>query len=556
MGGVSGSAGDRRGGAALPRAVLCLVTLASTGCAGLFGSFDTAPNGLSRYDDGLRTLLAAGRYDSALALSGPERARAGDELLRLQIEGLVAHYAGEYERSNAALQRSAELADDRYTRSISKALLSAVSNDRALAYRPPGLERVLQHYYGILNYLEMGDLTGAAVEARRLGHRLDLLEAAGREGDWRELQAVLRRLTGAVFERAGEENDAAVAYRIADALRGGGSTESAEAAPENEAPADEASARESLGPGAPGPPPVTPPGSTRVADGERSAVPPDSAEVLVVVEQGFVAHRVERSANLVLWPDEIEAMRVREEPEGDEERAYRTSLTVAERTLGDGTGAESARAARRGAPAAARVRPEGRPHLLRVAWPVLAEEGSPGPTPRLVAAPGSTGEHALAASGPAWRADLSGALRQEFEGDLTRIVATSILRAVAKYSLAKALEEEVSEEDETAGEVVGLVANLGGALLERADTRSWNLLPGRLALVRLRLPAGTPYALELRREGRRAEERRVPLRTVTLRPGELRILSVRTWGPRGIRPGSGDDDRGRRASSEAAARSR
>ena len=87
--------------------------------------------------------------------------------------------------------------------------------------------------------------------------------------------------------------------------------------------------------------------------------------------------------------------------------------------------------------------------------------------------------------------DLSAAVVEEFVERAPEVLAKALLRAVAKNVVAGEVEEEVEEEDEALGELTGVALNVLGALTERADTRSWNLLPGRLVLVRLRLPAGT-----------------------------------------------------------------
>jgi hypothetical protein len=248
--------------------LVTLVAMATTGCASLFQGDDYAPSGLTRYDDGLRALMRDGEFDSTLARLAAEEASGTDALLRLQHEGLAAHYAGRYEESNTALQLAAELADERYTRSISQAALSFLTNDRVLPYRPPRSERLLIHYYGALNYLRMGDPEGAAVEARRLSHLLDLYERNGELSPAeQQLHATLHYVTGAVFELSREPNAASVAYRLANR-------------------------------------------SLAVDPVQNDAdLPADSlGEVLVLVERGFASYPVARALDLPLESDELEAL--------------------------------------------------------------------------------------------------------------------------------------------------------------------------------------------------------------------------------------------------------
>ena len=69
------------------------------------------------------------------------------------------------------------------------------------------------------------------------------------------------------------------------------------------------------------------------------------------------------------------------------------------------------------------------------------------------------------------------------------------------------------------------MANLGASLMERADVRSWHLLPQELTLIRMRAPAG---ARNLRLSvGGGAE--RVDVGAVTIRTRRMTIAAVRLW---------------------------
>src|SRR5690606_14945169 len=268
---ASTRAGEDRGGGRCVRAAGGrgpggLLALALGGCAGLFGSFDVAPSGLRTRDDRLRRMLEGGRADAALEQLVPEgKADPGDALLRALYAGTVAHYAGEYEASSAAFELAVLLAEDRYTTSISRSALSLLTSDRALPFEPSPSERLLIPYYSALNYLNRGDTEGAAVEARRLSALLERYRTDERAD--RRLHGLLRAFAGAVFEAAGERNDADVAYRNARALG-----VDSMLAPTRDVP----SAPDSLG------------------------------DVVVLIERGFVAHRVEQGLAVLLLPEEIE----------------------------------------------------------------------------------------------------------------------------------------------------------------------------------------------------------------------------------------------------------
>jgi hypothetical protein len=157
-------------------ALLLLLALGAAGCARLFRPYDLAPSGLQRQDDGLRRMLAAGQAGLALQRLAPERDAPSDDLLRHLYLATAAHYAGQYEQSNLHLHAAGELADDRIAKSISRNALSLISSDRVLPYEPGRTERLLLPYYGALNYLRLGSMEGAVVEARRLAFLLQQYE--------------------------------------------------------------------------------------------------------------------------------------------------------------------------------------------------------------------------------------------------------------------------------------------------------------------------------------------------------------------------------------------
>ncbi|MYA70353.1 hypothetical protein F4Y19_09770, partial [Candidatus Poribacteria bacterium] len=81
--------------------------------------------------------------------------------------GLVAHYANHFAESSAALDIAGDIAEDRYTKSVSKELGSLVTSDKLRPYSATEYERLLSHYYRALNYAYLNQLDGALVECRR-----------------------------------------------------------------------------------------------------------------------------------------------------------------------------------------------------------------------------------------------------------------------------------------------------------------------------------------------------------------------------------------------------
>src|SRR5690606_7612381 len=122
-----------------------------------------------------------------------------DDVLRALYLGTIAYYAGDYDESARVLGSAGDLADERYTKSLSRSALSVVTNDNILPYEPGRTERLMIPYYAALARIGLGDIDGAAVEARRLSM---LLQQYAGDDDAIDpsIEATLRYVAGAIFE--------------------------------------------------------------------------------------------------------------------------------------------------------------------------------------------------------------------------------------------------------------------------------------------------------------------------------------------------------------------
>ena len=98
------------------------------------------------------------------------------------------------------------------------------------------------------------------------------------------------------------------------------------------------------------------------------------------------------------------------------------------------------------------------------------------------------------------------------------LLARAVARAGAKYAVTKAVKD-------SKGEVAGTIANLGTAVMDRADIRSWHVLPQTLTLLRVRVPAGQRAVHVNVDDGMEG----LDLGDVLVRPGQLTIVSARVW---------------------------
>ena len=456
----------------------CAIVLAVTGCSMAMRAarmyYDATPAGTEQREWGLRRTMASGAFETALVhVSSRDEAAPRDRLLRSLYDGIVAYYAGDYTRSGKSLRTAGEMAEDRYTKSISRGTLSLVSNDLVLPYMPGHTERLLVHYYAALGYLHRGDAAGAAVEARRLSQLLEQFDEQRDAGD-RSARAFLRYFAGAVFEAAGEGNDADVAYRNAADL----------AAP--------------------------------AALPARRKPPADSGDVIVLFERGFVAQRVEDNLYVDVAESERDSLlrgantRELPPPEVVISRMMRQLESRPDNGVYRGTGTRY-------------VRPdhpfgeESGELLLKVAWPVFLPPLRE-PLPATVVLPGSRSASFTLVG------DISEGIVADYRRQRLMLLTRTVARAAVKLAAAEAAEKKKGDGART-------LATLAGAVLEHADTRSWHLLPADVALTRLTLPAGR-HRLTIRLgEPNASAERVVDLGDVAVTGGGIAFVSGRAWPP-------------------------
>ena len=510
-----------------------VAAIALTGCAigATLRSYDIAPNGIERSEERLRLALPFALRDSTRrdsAGTAINRDWPDDALLKSLYQGVFAYYGGRYRTSQTRLNEAAELTDARFTKSVSQNALALLVNDRALDYQPGTNEILLTHYYAALAYLAGGDLEGATVEARRLGYLLER-DQGDVEPRERNTRAMLRWFTGAIFESAGERNDALVSYRNARVMQG--------------IAADT--------------------GDDRLATDRLQS---DSGEVLIIVEQGYVAFPTPFSLSLQVYKHEWGYLGA-----SDHGRQAWMAASVGNRVVaqlatmpdeGLYYGAPALMLAgddqRWGAMSLPRDGQEvtilannrrayrypahwgnaplylGIPEqIIKLSVPVYRRARS--------APPVSISAAGVSAARPFIAASISDAEIADFKRERTWIYARAVLRTAIKAIVAKeakdAAERTAARDAKTDadkkraerwGDLFGLLTSAAGAILERADTRSWNLLPNAVSLVRVRLPAGT-QTIVVNAGGAQSVE----VRDVVVRPGQLTFATRRLWGSEG-----------------------
>ena len=456
-------------------ALAAALLLAGTtpGCATLRATmhgYDLGPDGIARPQHRLRQALVAGDFVRALAW------REDDALLERLIRATSAYYAGQYLRAGALLDTAALVSDDRITERLSRDALALVTNDIARPYRPRRTERLFIPYYGMLAYARAGCWEDAAVEARRLAALLAQFDSDRDDGE-RPLHAALSHLAGAVLERAGREDEAAVAYRVAHLLL--------DQAPE------------------------------RVARPGR-----DEGELLVVLERGFVAHRVTERIDVYVGDDDDHHHGRRRRDRDDEPATTqpsgdprRTTSAIEVSSAGGITSTDTGAVRRR------RKHDDDADYWIAVAFPTLRRSGRQwGTTAQLRVA--DAAPDAIRIGGV-----VDDAASADERRDRLAMLARATLRAGAKYAVTKAVKDKK-------GDAAGTLANYGASLLERADVRAWHLLPQEVQLYRTRMSAGSHVVRVEVTDG--GVTRTLELGRVTVRPGAVTIAPYRVWRDRTV----------------------
>jgi tetratricopeptide (TPR) repeat protein len=452
-----------------------------------------------------------GKPDSAVAmLDEQSRVRPRDELVRQLQLGLVYHYAGKWEASNAAFEWAEREAEQRWTKSVGQQAGELLLNDAVAGYVPPAGEMALIPYYRLLNYLALGSSDGALVEARKASDWMARL-SDGKDpcvGD-----GFVHYLAGLAFRGAGERNDALVSYRNAERSFGACAEKDEAGAPEwlgaelyraavdagVRSVADSAAARYRL---------------THLG----TRVEPSSAELVVFVENGWVAHRFSADVHVPVYDDDV-----RDVNGNDAGQVGDAAARTLARLLGNlqeqaywGEALDD----RSEFQAAAMI--DGA-YVMKLAWPEYRLEASDAPAVRVLV-------DSQVVDAPVIE-DLSAVMLRRWQHERPAVLARMVGRGIVKYLAAHELEHHARKKGgDAAGWVTGRLANLAGNALERADTRGWTLLPDRIAVARFTLPAGEhAVRLEVLDESG-AVAQTLDLGRVTLHPRGTLVLNRRVWG--------------------------
>lgn len=475
------------------------------------------------------TALETGQPEVAFAYM-EEMAPKHQKLPFLFEQGLVAHYANRFPESNKALSVAEDISEDLYTRSVSKEGLALITNDLVRPYPGTRFERLLSHYYRILNYIYLNQLDGALVECRRAANLMNAYKAENANYDF-FAAGFLAYLSAMCFEATGDWNDAFISYRQAEAYYQHASEKTGLKMPRDVGHSLVRLARKL--------------GFTQEASGYQSrygkpaAHPTGTGELVLFYENGYIPGRYEKTLTFpILKVDtKLEAF---EEKNQNNERTAEDFAEVLLKRRRDGRSYKD-------------VNIE---YILHVAMPAISSRR---PDITGIAVQTETGKQRGVLV-----ADLETIAIETFNAQESTILARTMTRTVLKYfayRVAKTIaetkakeaeekrkqrekeKEKLTEEEkkqliaeENAARVTELWADLAGDVVnivnmatESADTRCWRVLPNRIFLIRTHLPAGT-HDLSLSFLGAEGENKTSQtLRNVEILPNRITFLNYRTY---------------------------
>ncbi|HEY1078779.1 MAG TPA: hypothetical protein VGE46_01730 [Bdellovibrio sp.] len=161
-----------------------------------------------------RDALARRDFDTALKNLKPLALQAnGDQLVYLLDYGVALQLAGQYKESNDILLQADRLSEQIDYHSVSRIAGSLALNEEMVQYKGDTFEKIFINAYLAMNFLEMGKLDDALVEARRINEKF--LKYRADEKKAFELNSFSKYLSAVIWEASRSYDDAYIAYNEA-----------------------------------------------------------------------------------------------------------------------------------------------------------------------------------------------------------------------------------------------------------------------------------------------------------------------------------------------------
>ncbi|MBV2167143.1 MAG: hypothetical protein KUL82_00440 [Bdellovibrio sp.] len=161
-----------------------------------------------------RDALTRREYATALNDLKPLAEKEGDDQLVYLLDyGVALQIAGKIKESNEVFLRADRLAEQVDYQSVSRFAGSLALNEEMVQYKGDTFEKIFVNAYLAMNFLELGQLDDALVEARRINEKY--LKYRADEKKKFELNSFSKYLSALIWEASRSYDDAYIAYNEA-----------------------------------------------------------------------------------------------------------------------------------------------------------------------------------------------------------------------------------------------------------------------------------------------------------------------------------------------------
>lgn len=443
------------------------VLLALAGCAGHAARTERARSAL----DAARPAAALKLYNEELKVDSEKKLpkdTGGDNALLLLDRAMILQQLGEHELSARDLEvsdKQVEMLD--FSRSTADEIGRYLFSDDTGPYKSPPYEKLLINTMNMVNYLALGDLNGGRIEARRFAIMQKYLKENKSSGA--ELMGPGSYLAGFIFEQSNEPQsalryyDEALQYGTFDTLAEPIFWLSHKASYRTPRISKVLKRFQEQ-------PPAGPDASTAAAESASSSST-ELGDVLIVISYGRVPEKIAERVPIGL------------------------ALTYASGAISPASRARANALAAQGL----------------VTWVNYPTLGKP------------KGQYALAEfsadgqSQPLDTVPLDKLAIKAWDAQKGGVIASAITRMIARVAAGEVARQAGGKG--IGGLLLSLFTQASLTAADTPDTRSWATLPARIALGRVRVPAGN-HMIVLKARGKLVKK------TLTVKPGGFAVLNL------------------------------
>jgi uncharacterized protein len=162
----------------------------------------------------LQTSMSSGNCQGTVQLLKNSKSSYGNkaQLLHMLDSGMVYFQCGDEKQASHFFSEADQLAQQLWTKSLSKEAMSYVTNDLVIPYRGEDFERALINLFSAFSYIKLGDYDEAMADCRRLDTVLSEYNAKYETKNIYKEDALGRYISGILSEADHEYSEAYIYY--------------------------------------------------------------------------------------------------------------------------------------------------------------------------------------------------------------------------------------------------------------------------------------------------------------------------------------------------------